>query len=333
MVIYKPSASFLSYNDIFKRDVLPFLRKKFPRDKYTEPIWYYTTDIPRSMFRSVIPLCLARVFRKDIRKVLPVIAASEIIFSITLAQDDIIDGDKQRQGFPSAWKKYGLPICVASIDYCYFYAYKILKEVEKYVPRERAKMIYDAFLEGQKLVNKSFMFEKIHKNDFSLGLEDMKNLMEWKTITGITDQYCSMLALNCDLDDCRNMRRYAVLNGYAGQVKNDILDFFYIKGYEEYRKFSDFKEGYMNYAIIRLHNLCSKADRKVLEGSYGKGGKPNIERILELIEKYGLQKIVMNDCRKFVRDAKNSIATFRDCPEKDMIMSWADSAVKFSRSK
>ena len=157
-------------------------------------------------------------------------------------------------------------------------------------------------------------------------------LDEWKTTTGISAQYCSVLALGASMGDCKKLRMYALLLAYAGQIKNDILDFYKIKGYAEYRKFSDFKRGYMNYPVVKLFRECNKNDKIIFKKNYGKAGKSNINAIIKLMEKYNIAEKTVNDCKKFVDSAKKSIANFRDCPEKDTILDWADSSVRFARA-
>jgi geranylgeranyl pyrophosphate synthase len=250
------------FKNVFEKEISKFFKEDFPRNKFTEPVHYYTTDIPRNMFRSVLPVFMCRMFNKDTKTILPIATTSEIIFSIALLQDDIIDNDHTRQGMQSGWIKYGMPICIASIDYCYYYVWKILKKLEKFpISKKRIKIIYESYLSSQKKLYQSFLFERFNRMNLKLKIDDVLKLHECKTVTGINSIYCSALAMNLPISDCNKFKKYALLLGYAGQIKNDILDFHKLKGYGEYRKFSDFKRGYMNYPLIKLFNRVNKKER------------------------------------------------------------------------
>ena len=329
----KRSKNFVMFKNMFDGEVSNYFNKNFPRDEYTGPVHYYTTDIPRNMFRSVLPVLLCKIFKKNKKFVMPIGSSTEIIFSIALLQDDIIDNDEVRQHMTSGWKKYGLPVSVASIDYCYYYAWKMLRQIEKFpIPEARKKMIYDSYMESQKKLYESFLFERFNKMNFKVTMKDILNLHECKTINGINALYCSSLAIGLPIPQCKKIRRYATLLGYAGQIKNDILDFQKLKGYDEYLKYSDIKRGYINYPIVRLFKIISKAEKQKVMKNIGKNNMANVKEVLGILESHGIADICIKDCKEFVSKAKQCISSFRRCREKNIFLEWADSHAKFSRS-
>ncbi len=321
-------------SDIFKSIHESYVEKninqKFPLNEFTSPI-YYMLGFPRNFFRAALPIIIARMFNEKIKKFLPISSSSEIIYAISLVQDDIIDNDEKRNNKFTAWKKFGLSHCIASIDYSYYYVIKIIDQLKDYnINKERLKFVYKNYLEAHKVLNESFILEEQNKLNFDISLESLLKIYEYKTITGTNALFCSaLITKDLSLNDCKRFEKYAIFVAYAGQIKNDILDYFPLKGYEEYRKLSDFKEGYINYPIIKFLKKCSISDKKILVNNFGK----NPEKVVDLLNKYDIAKECMHDCSMFISNALEQISDFNSSKEKNIFEEWANSNKKFSRIK
>jgi hypothetical protein len=58
----------------------------------------------------------------------------------------------------------------------------------------------------------------------------------------------------------------------------------------------------------------------------------NINKILKILNKYNTAKECVEDCKKFVSNAIECISKFRNCEEKQIFLSWANSHAKFERT-
>ncbi len=319
-------------SDVFKRIYESYveknIRQNFPLNEFTNPV-YYMLGFPRNFFRAALPIIIARMFNERIIKFLPISTSSEIIYAISLVQDDIIDNDKKRNNKFTAWKKFGLSHCIASIDYSYYHVIKIINQLKDCnINKERLKLIYRNYLESHKVLNESFILEERNKFNFDISLENLLKIYEYKTITGTNALFCSaLIAKGLSINDCEKFKRYAIFVAYAGQIKNDILDYFPLKGYEEYRKLSDFKKGYINYPIIKFFRECSISDKKILMNKFGK----TPEKVVDLLNKYDISKECMNDCSMFINKALEQISDFENSKEKNIFEDWANSNKKFGR--
>lgn len=60
------------------------------------------------LIRGTLSLLIAKTLSPDVRKVLPIAFAVELMHAASLIHDDIADESPQRRGRPSFWAKYGL---------------------------------------------------------------------------------------------------------------------------------------------------------------------------------------------------------------------------------
>lgn len=242
------------FDSQFQEVVLPYIESKLERNQLSEPVYYYIDNFHIREFRSVLPLLIADSFQKDRSAVLPIGAASELIFYIALVQDDVFDRDSVRGKIKAAHKKFGLARTLASADYCLAVSLGVLEDLSGVNLRERTrKSISAGFLEANKKLYRSFITEMVTADDFNISQETINQIHLNKTAQGTNSLYCTGLALEDSSDSnlAETLRAYSELLARAGQIKNDIYD--YIR-YSKTRGFSDLENGYINYPLWQLLN-------------------------------------------------------------------------------
>jgi geranylgeranyl pyrophosphate synthase len=288
------------YEDLYKDYVEQFIHENFPLNKFTEPVYYYL-EREKIKFRSGLPILINQMFRGKVENVIPVSAASEIIYAITLAQDDIIDGDEIRWGLSTSWKKYGAGMTLASADYSYYFVIKILKRIPNSLLNKRK--IIDSFIDSHKKLYLSVMMEINNKKNFKIDIKDVLKIYEFKTMTGINATYCGALSV----DGLPNkiykiIRNYARWLAYSAQIRDDIKD---IEVYNT--KSSDIINGYMTYPIVKLKSSLNYSDFEIFKSNFGVNSDDAVDRILSLLKKYNVKSQCVKDINNFVYKAFSEI--------------------------
>lgn len=279
------------FTDRFNAEVKPYIEERFPRNQYTEPVYYILDNFILRRFRSGLPLVIAELL--DVKKeyVLPIAAASELMFAIALVQDDFFDNSDLRGDIPSAHIKYGARTAMASSDYSYCYVIKILQEIEKFnFPKQLIKKIYINFLEIQEKVFNSFLAELLNNKSLNFEEKDILDLHKNKTIHGVNTIYCVFLIFDHVLNSgfAENLKEYSIELAIAGQIKNDVYD---LTRYAKSRGYIDILNGYMTFPLAILLQSLNTEQKKELAKLFS---NKDIDKIVELMN----EKKVIDKCAK-----------------------------------
>ncbi|MBS3145063.1 polyprenyl synthetase family protein [Candidatus Woesearchaeota archaeon] len=277
------------FTNRFNKEVKPYIEEIFPRNKHTEPVYYILDNFILRRFRSGLPLVMAELLNVEKEYIMPIAAASELMFAIALVQDDFFDNSEVRGNIPSAHIKYGSRVAMASCDYSYCYVLKILQEIEKFdIPKPLAKKIYLSFLEIQEKVFTSFLVELLNNKSLDFSQDDVLELHRNKTIHGVNTIYCASLIFDNMLHSSfsENLKEYSIQLAIAGQIKNDIYD---LTRYAESRGYTDILNGYLTYPLaILIKNLNSEERVKLVKFF----SEESIKEIVQLMN----QKQIIEKC-------------------------------------
>jgi geranylgeranyl pyrophosphate synthase len=305
------------YGQLYKEHVEPFIHENFPQGVSIEPVYYYL-DRETIRFRSGLPILINQMFGGELKNVLPISASSEIIYAITLLQDDIIDNDEVRWGLPSGWKKYGIGSVIVSADFSYYYVIDILRKIPESLTN-RGKII-ESFLNSHKKLYSSFIIENNNKRNFNFGIQNVLRVYEFKTITGINATYCGTLSVDSlPRELYENVKEYATYLAYAAQIRDDIKDL------ELYKKeVSDIRNGYMTYPIVKLKNVLNNADKEIFRSNFGVDSEDSANKILSLLEKYDIKSKCIDDANHFVDYALSKVDIIKKYDKNKVLETWAE---------
>jgi geranylgeranyl pyrophosphate synthase len=284
------------FNQLFDGVVKPIIEKKFPRTIYTEPIYYILDNFTLRRFRSGIPLIIADILKVNFQYILPIAAASELMFTIAIVQDDFFDKSEIRGSIQSSHIKYTQEIAMASCNYSYIYVAKILKDLEKsdlniHIINE----IYSLFLDIQEKAFQSVLIELINTRSLNFNTMDILHLYETKTIHGINTIYSAGLIYDYlkGTNIAKSLRNYSLDLAIAGQIKNDVYD---ITKYSNTRGLTDILNGYLTYPLVKLLERSNESERKKLDELF-KSRKA--KEIVSIIEKEKIIEICISDSEKY----------------------------------
>lgn len=222
-------------------------------------------EISRYLFEAggkrVRPAFVLLAFRavkgEDIKKVIPLAAATEIIHTATLIHDDINDSSKSRRGIPTVNEKYGLSRALVTGDFLFVKAFRIGGAYDWRI----VKILADAcanLAEGE-------LLQSINRYNVNLSLDEYKDTIGKKTASLISA--CGAVgAAEAGVGDdvVEAMVNYGRSIGMAFQIIDDILD---IEGDESITGKplgSDIKEGQLSVPLIRALSVLDAEKKKEL---------------------------------------------------------------------
>ena len=315
-----------AFENKYRQEVKPYIEKNLPRDSFSEPIYHILDNFQLRRFRSAFPLIFAEEYKTDKSKVLPIAAASELIFTIALVQDDIIDQDNKRGNIPASHTKFGTEICLASCDYVHSLISRMLNSLRSMnISRRTLDSVYDSFIDANRRLYQSFMEEKLEAGNFNLPIERIIEIYKDKTIQGTTSLFTSTLVCIEDEETAELIKEYSYDLAIAGQIKNDIYD---ATCYMQNRGYSDLDNGYITYVIRKLLDSVSEEEKRDL---MNKINCKEDNKIIEALRKRGTIQSCIADCERYVASAISRIDGKFSSNLEDILVSWADGNRRFSR--
>tara|TARA_Y100000310_G_scaffold200887_1_gene200984 strand:+ start:3772 stop:4791 length:1020 start_codon:yes stop_codon:yes gene_type:complete len=309
------------FDKIYLEEVKPYIENNFPRNKFTEPVYYILDELKLRRFRAAFPLILANYFNISKEKILPIAATSELIFTIALVQDDFFDRDDFRLDIKTAPKKFGKEVSIASSDYSYTYIFKMLKQLVNKVSKETLAKINNSYIEAHERLYASFLMELLTNRDITFSLKKVIELHKAKTIQGTNAFFCT--ALICEESNniklSEELKKYCLNLAVAGQIKNDVYDLY---RYAKIRGYSDLLNGYMNYPLAKLLELSNKEEKERIKKLFEEN---KVNEIVKLIKEKGIITSCIEDCSDYVEKSIDIINKLKINEElRKLLFLWAE---------
>jgi geranylgeranyl pyrophosphate synthase len=171
--------------------------------------------------KRVRPAVALLVFKacggQDVRDMIDVAIALELIHSATLLHDDIIDGGETRRGRPSAFQRYGLANTLVTGDFLFSKAFELCGRFEERIVRWAAEACV-SLTEGE------IMQGRFRRNPATT-VDDYLEIIARKTASLFAQgaRVAAHLA-GCDASGTAAMGLCGLNIGMAFQIIDDILD-------------------------------------------------------------------------------------------------------------
>ena len=242
-------------------------------------------------------------------------ACVELIHAATLMHDDVIDNGEVRRGKKTLNKIWGNQSSILVGDYLLSRCFEM--------------MVDDGDLEILKLlsstsaeISQGEVLQLQHKKGIDILEETYLRIISWKTAS----LFAASTKVGAILSKKENKTKDALYSygknlGLTFQIADDTLD--YNSDLKIFGKEigNDFFEGKVTLPIILLYQKINNKEKKELFEIFNKSSrdKNDLNKILEMINKYK----VINDCYKkaeyFINIASNSLSIFQDSKEKEIL--------------
>jgi len=256
-------------------------------------------------------------------------AAVELIHTFSLIHDDIMDKDDMRRGEPSVHILWGEPMAILAGDTLFSKAFETVLETPiNNISYERVvgalKTVIDACIkicEGQ-------ASDMCFEGNFNVNEDEYLDMIYKKTGALIAASTKSGAIIGGGTpEQVETLTEYGRLVGFAFQIQDDYLDV--VSDEENLGKpvGSDIVEGKMTLMVVNALSKASPEDKKELISILNADEDTNVERALELFNKYGSIDYAKNIALDNIKTAKNLLDTLEDSDAKTSLSLMADYVV------
>lgn len=245
-------------------------------------------------------LCAKNKKKVDIKKVLPIALAVEILHAFFLIHDDIMDRADKRRGMPTIHKKYskvsehyGLSMGILVGDIASFEAFKLITESDfnSEIKNGALELLLGSSLDtgfGQAL-------------DLVYANKKPTEEIIWEILDYKTAKYSviSPLQLGCVLAGggrllLEAIRKFGILAGRAFQLQDDILGVFGEEKIIGKSILSDICEGKNTLLITKAYELGAPGDKKILSMLWGREDATlsDLETVKKILIAVGALRVV-----------------------------------------
>jgi octaprenyl-diphosphate synthase len=254
-------------------------------------------------------------------------AVVELIHSATLVHDDIIDDAKVRRGRASVNAEWGNEITVLMGDWLYMTSFNLALGERQFKILDILTDVTRKMIEGELL--------QLSLNG-SLEVTEEQHLDISMRKTAFLFSACSQIGGilgSVSEEDQESLRQYGLSIGMAFQMVDDVLDVTSNETTLGKPVVSDLKEGKLTLPLIYLMQDGTPSHRELVKTVLRENGfgTVNKEAILDLVRKYGTVERVLDKAHAYARQAKESLARFPICQEREALLAVPDYIVERDR--
>ncbi len=253
-------------------------------------------------------------------------AAVELIHTFSLIHDDIMDKDDMRRGEPSVHVLYGEPMAILAGDTLFAKAFEIVLETHiDGVSYERVvnalKTVVDSCInicEGQ-------ASDMCFEGNFEVSEDEYMNMIYKKTGALISAATRSGAIIGGGSpEQVETLTEYGRLIGLAFQIQDDYLDV--VSNEKNLGKpvGSDVVEGKMTLMVVHALSNASSEDKKELVSILNARTDTDVDRAIEIFEKYGSINYTRDIALENVSRAKKLLETLDESDAKAALAMIAD---------
>ncbi|MBI2103627.1 polyprenyl synthetase family protein [Candidatus Woesebacteria bacterium] len=268
---------------------------------------------------------------KDLKSILPVSVALEIVHSSILIHDDFIDRDLTRRGKPTVHsiygKKrgghYGASMAVVVGDVGIFLTHQIFAESNfAKVKVTKALSEFDRFLVNTgygELMDIEFDFKKI------ITWDDIAKVRIYKTAhyTFVTPLIVGAILGGAEDKVLKAIKSYGESVGLAFQLRDDILGVFGNEDETGKSAESDIKDGKRTLLFAKAYELAGTGDKDFLKKYYGSAelDKNKLRQIRQIFEKSGALDFTQEKAWDYTLRGKSFVGKITNNPKYKSLLS------------
>lgn len=266
--------------------------------------------------RPIMHLLASRFCEYDGRHSISIAAITELLHTATLLHDDVIDSSLTRRGKPSANVLWGNKASILVGDYIFSQCMDLLVSIENQSINKSFSSVFKELSVGE-------MLELVNEHNLDVSLEEYFEIIEKKTssLFKVCMETATMLTdkgkeLNGSLSD------FGSNFGITFQLIDDYLDYFGDNEKMGKPTMGDFKEKKVTFPLIHLFKVCSEKERQGVKETFYQLNIHEEEElyIKRLMEKYGIDRIILDHARDYNDKAYKNLARVEDSPYKKALL-------------
>jgi len=253
-------------------------------------------------------------------------AAVELIHTFSLIHDDIMDKDDMRRGKPSVHIVWGEPMAILAGDTLFSKAFETVLETEiDGVSYERVVNALKTVVDSCIKICEGQAFDMCFEGNFDVKEEEYMKMIYKKTGALIAAATRSGAIIGGGSPvEVETLTAYGRLIGLAFQIQDDYLD---VASDEENLGKpvgSDIVEGKMTLMVVHALSNASADDKKEIVSILKADKDTDVDRAIELFEKYGSINYARDIALDNVDQAKKLLETLDESEAKVALAMIAD---------
>ena len=216
------------YQDLVNSQLQKYVRKEKCPEEILNNSMEYSLMAGGKRLRPILAIATYKLFKEDIKKVIPYAIALEMVHNFSLIHDDLpgIDNDDFRHGKPTNHKQFNEATAILAGDGLLNNAYILISEDLKNSNKEDLENKLKVFNEFSIAIDRMIAGEYV---DTEVEGKDITNeLLEYihKNKTGAFLKYSvrmGAILANASEEELERLTQYAENIGLAFQIKDDIL--------------------------------------------------------------------------------------------------------------
>ena len=313
--------------DIFNKELENYLKNGRPQALYDA-----ARHLPMGggkRLRPCISMLSCEAVSGDIKNVMPLAIALELVHNFTLVHDDIMDKSHLRRNLPTVHVKFGEPTAIMAGDLLFAKAFEAMNSISsdfsvfKEVYLSLVKCV-EAICEGQQL---------------DMGFEKRTNVTEKEYLEMIQKKTAVLFMLAAEgggivgggsRDEVKALKEYGRCLGLSFQIWDDYLDMSSTEETLGKDIGNDIRNG--KKTLIAVHSLNNAVgdDKKILNEIFGNGNasEQDVKKVFNLFRKTKSVDYAKNTALKYNAEAKNSLNSLDDSDAKRILIELADYSIK-----
>lgn len=260
------------------------------------------------------------------KEALKTAAAVELIHTFSLIHDDIMDKDEMRRGEPSVHVVWGEPMAILAGDTLFSKAFETVLETPiDGVTYERVTGALKTVVDSCIKICEGQASDMCFEGNFEVSEEEYMNMIYKKTAALIAAATKSGAIIGGGTpEQVETLAEYGKLVGLAFQIQDDYLDV--VSDEENLGKpvGSDIVEGKMTLMVVNALSKATDEDKEELIAILKAEDDTDVERALELFDKYGSINYTRDIALENVAKAKKLLDTLDESPAKEALSMIAD---------
>lgn len=253
-------------------------------------------------------------------------AAVELIHTFSLIHDDIMDKDEMRRGEPSVHVVWGEPMAILAGDTLFSKAFETVLETPiDGVTYERVTGALKTVVDSCIKICEGQASDMCFEGNFEVSEDEYMNMIYKKTGALIAAATKSGAIIGGGTpEQVETLAEYGKLVGLAFQIQDDYLDV--VSDEENLGKpvGSDIVEGKMTLMVVNALSKASEDDKEELIAILKAEEDTDVERALELFDKYGSINYAKDIALDNVDKAKKLLDTLEESDAKIALSMIAD---------
>ena len=315
-----------------RADFFNEILEKFLSDGEPETLYDAARHLPLAggkRLRPALAMMSCEAVKGDIRNVIPLTLALELIHNFTLVHDDIMDKSKLRRNLPAVHVKFGEPTAIIAGDLLFTKAFEAIHEIQgdlsvfKNVEFGLIDCIRE-ISEGQQL-DMEFEKRKTVSED-----EYLKMILKKTAVLFMYSAEAGAILGGGTTEQANALNEYGKALGLGFQIHDDYLDMSSDEETLGKDIGNDIRNGKKTLIAVHCLNNASGDDKKLLDKIFGnlKATDDEVKQVYDLFKKVGSVEYAKNAAINHCEKAKKSLEILPDSDSKKILLKLAEYSIK-----